>query len=299
MEHRFRDRLEKFAGVEKPPTLTISAFEAGEFTATRLQWKESASHRTQFDRVDGYLICLQRRELPAHPYWVEERALSLAARPGQFLLLDLNVRHGSLGPSEVDCISVHISRETLRRYEQEHGISGGGQLITPLAEALDDDVIRNLTESLLPAIHQPETPSQLYSSHVALALLARLTSVHGAAGTNSPRPSGRLAPWQVRRAKELLIAHLDGDIGLETLASECRLSRSHFARAFKATTGSSPLRWQLAQRLERAKTLLLDTDLPVDEIANACGFADASHLSRHHVAATGMPPGAWRRAHRS
>lgn len=94
------------------------------------------------------------------------------------------------------------------------------------------------------------------------------------------------------------MAHLDGRIGLEALATECRLSRSHFARAFKISTGLSPLRWMSAQRIERAKNLLLNTDLSLDQIAGACGFADASHLARSFLQATGLPPGAWRRLRR-
>ena len=94
------------------------------------------------------------------------------------------------------------------------------------------------------------------------------------------------------------MAHLDGRIGLEALAAECRLSRSHFARAFRISTGVSPLRWLAAQRVERTKVLLLNSDLSLEQIAAPCGFADASHLTRSFLRATGLRPGAWRQVRR-
>lgn len=92
---------------------------------------------------------------------------------------------------------------------------------------------------------------------------------------------------------------MDGQVGLEELARVCGLSRSHFARAFKATVGLSPFQWLVAQRVEQAKSMLLNSDLPVGEIGLACGFSDQSHFTRIFVKYTGIAPAAWRRVRRS
>ena len=107
---------------------------------------------------------------------------------------------------------------------------------------------------------------------------------------------GGLAPWQVRRTEQMLSENLDGEVTLAHLAGECRLSVSHFARAFKQTTGQSPHRWLLARRVEHAKRLLLTSALPLAKIAPACGFADQSHFTRVFSQMVGTGPGAWRRA---
>ena len=91
------------------------------------------------------------------------------------------------------------------------------------------------------------------------------------------------------------MAHIDGEITLEELAGECELSRSHFARAFRKTTGRPPHRWLVEQRIERAKHMLLKSDLPLAEIADSCGFSDQSHFSKVFAGALGVPPGEWRR----
>lgn len=301
MEDRFEHRFEKFVGVEKPATLVASAFEAAEFTASRLQWRhKEAGHPVKFDRADGFMLCLQRCELPSHPYWVEDRPERMPTlRPGQFLLLDLRVQHASVTEGDVDCVSIYTSRETLQHFQVEHDMKPSGLLRAPIGTALDDPVIRSLGECLVPVLERPQAPNRLFVDHVALATLSHLTSQYALEPAQLPCRRGGLAPWQERRAKEMLLAHLDGQIGLDALADACHLSRSHFARAFKTTTGTSPLRWLHARRIEQAKAMLLNTGLVLEQVASSCGFSDASHLTRSFTAATGVPPGVWRRNRRS
>jgi len=103
--------------------------------------------------------------------------------------------------------------------------------------------------------------------------------------------------WQERRAR-LLEAQLDGEVTLSRLAQECGLSVSHFARAFRQSTGTSPHRWLLVRRAEKAKDLLHNSALPLAEIGLACGFGDQSHFTRVFTKLTGASPGASRRLHR-
>jgi AraC-like DNA-binding protein len=214
-------------------------------------------------------------------------------------LLDLNREHESISYGDVDCVSTYLSRDALARFREEHDLPQHMPLRAPGGVAFNDEIIRNLGESLLPALERPETANRLFVDHVAFALLSHLTATYVEEKLVLAQTRGALAPWQERRAKEMLVANLDGAVGLDELAAECRLSRSHFARAFKTSTGTSPLRWLAAQKIERTKDLLLNTDLPLGRIAELCGFSDASHLSRVFQSATGCPPGAWRRLHRT
>jgi AraC family transcriptional regulator len=104
---------------------------------------------------------------------------------------------------------------------------------------------------------------------------------------------GGLAPWQVHAAKQMLAERLS----CTEVAAACNLSRGHFSKAFKQSTGQSPYAWLTAQRIERACGLLLAGDIPVVEIAAECGFADQSHFTRTFARHVGAPPVHWRRAH--
>ena len=93
-----------------------------------------------------------------------------------------------------------------------------------------------------------------------------------------------------------MCARLEDNIPLARIADACGLSLSHFARAFKQSTGLPPHRWLLQQRIYRSQDLLLHSDMPLSEIAIACGFSDQSHLNRVFVRVAGISPGAWRLA---
>lgn len=84
------------------------------------------------------------------------------------------------------------------------------------------------------------------------------------------------------------------EISLAMLAKEAGLTPSGFIRAFKRTTGMTPHRFILEERVRIAQALLADTTLPIAEIALATGFASQSHLGTTFRAITGASPGRWR-----
>ena len=106
---------------------------------------------------------------------------------------------------------------------------------------------------------------------------------------------GGLAPWQLRRAKEMMVGQARPGLTLAAIALACGLSESHFSREFKQSTGQTPHRWAIEQRVAMAKDMLADTFLPLNKIAAACGFVDESHLSRWFKRLTGTSPGSWKR----
>lgn len=108
--------------------------------------------------------------------------------------------------------------------------------------------------------------------------------------------TGRLPGWRVRLAKQLIRTHLSQGISVDALASACGLSRSHFARAFKASTGYSPQDWLRRERVALAKTLICTTELTLTQIAVECGFFDQAHFSRFFSRIVGTNPLAWRRS---
>jgi AraC-like DNA-binding protein len=101
---------------------------------------------------------------------------------------------------------------------------------------------------------------------------------------------GGLPPVLTQRVCEYIESHLDEKIGLEALAAIAGLSTHHFARAFHQSVGMPPHSYLLSRRLERAEHMLLETLLPLSEIAAATGFSDQSHLARHFRRRTGMSP---------
>lgn len=117
----------------------------------------------------------------------------------------------------------------------------------------------------------------------------------------SPLPSSAtpervaLAPWQARKAIELLAGSVHGKLLIADVAEQCALSRSHFTRAFKSTTGLSPQEWSLRWRIRCALMCLADGSVSLAQISLDCGFADQSHFSRIFRKLVGLTPRRWQR----
>lgn len=109
--------------------------------------------------------------------------------------------------------------------------------------------------------------------------------------TRDDHPLGALLPWVVER--------LDRPLTVEDLARQARMSSRHLGRRFRETTGTTPLRWLLTQRIRRAQELLEATDDSVDAIATATGMGTATTLRRHFNRTIGVPPDSYRRTFRA
>jgi AraC family transcriptional regulator len=72
------------------------------------------------------------------------------------------------------------------------------------------------------------------------------------------------------------------------------MSEYHLARMFKLSFGMSPSAWIAARRIDRARVLLKTTDMPLQQVADACGYADLSHFSHRFRDAIGAAPSRYR-----
>ncbi|MET8545165.1 helix-turn-helix domain-containing protein [Kitasatospora sp. NPDC004799] len=91
-------------------------------------------------------------------------------------------------------------------------------------------------------------------------------------------------------------SRLDARLTLDRLAEHAGLSSRTLARRFTRQLGTSPGQWLLRQRIEAARVLLEQTDLPVEAIATRVGLASAVNLRHRFRTALGTTPGAYRRA---
>jgi AraC-like DNA-binding protein len=145
---------------------------------------------------------------------------------------------------------------------------------------------------------EPDEPQPMYIDGWAMQVLAHVRRAGRTAEPRRPARTSGLAPWQLRRAKEMLLADVSEHLPLAAVAAACRISVSHFARAFRVSTGVPPHQWLIAARVSNARDLLAQSETPLAEIATMCGFADQSHFSRLFARAHGTSPGSWRREHR-
>jgi AraC-like DNA-binding protein len=245
---------------------------------------------------DAFQIALQLRAYPRHETWVDGKPRPVTAlRAGDTTLYDLRQPQTFHINNPFHSIHFYFPRPAL------DAIADGASAPRPLdlqfasPAGLDDTVMRGLTAALLPAFANPEQANPLFIEHVTMAVGIHLAETYCGIHREPRLRRGGLAPWQEKRAKDILSAHLDGGLPLARLARECGLSTSHFARAFRQSVGTSPHQWLLQRRVDHARDLLATSQMSLSDIALACGFAGQSHFTRVFNRFVGLSPGAWRR----
>lgn len=131
---------------------------------------------------------------------------------------------------------------------------------------------------------------------VGTLIAALLTSASQVGSHAIPlQGAGGLAPWKVRRVRDIIDDRLAENVLLRELASEVMLSQFHLCRAFKAATGLAPHQYQIARRVECAKDLLAHGTLTITAIAARVGYDDPNQLARVFRKSTGVSPTQYRR----
>jgi AraC family transcriptional regulator len=134
-----------------------------------------------------------------------------------------------------------------------------------------------------------------YARRLAEILAIRVAERHIRIDTDHPLQGG-LTGHRLRACLDHIERNLHRDIALAELAALAGLSTPHFSRAFRRSLGEPPYRYFRRRRIERAKTLLTETDQGIAQIALECGYAAQSHFSSAFRVMTMTTPAAWRRA---
>jgi AraC family transcriptional regulator, arabinose operon regulatory protein len=170
--------------------------------------------------------------------------------------------------------------------------------------------------SLLQVLHSPEDPAGITS--VAFENFAIWTGVQAGLrdllrwwgsqppqlllAENAMEKVLLLARWTHGLQKQALVderigrvtahieAYLHGELSVETLARVAALSPSRLAHLFRDRMGLSPMQFLEMRRIEKAKHLLLTTDLPVQQVGQCTGFPNAQHFSIRFRKVAGQSP---------
>lgn len=158
-----------------------------------------------------------------------------------------------------------------------------------------DALLANLGRAMLPLLADPSRASPMFVELMTLAVGTHLVQQYGGQPLPLTKRTQRLSANQEAQAKEMLVANIVGEASVTEIATAFDLSPSQFIRMFRASTGMTPHRWLVEQRILKACDLLLDPNNSLDKIAAWCGFSDQSHFTRVFSAHRGVPPGKWRR----
>ncbi len=156
--------------------------------------------------------------------------------------------------------------------------------------AIRDPVITGMAVTWRQELAAHGGSGKLYAEHLGLALAIHLLRTYGDGSKRSNGVTGGLTTKRLRHITDYIDAHLDEDISLGDLAKIAGLGKHHFSDAFKTSTGQSPHRFLIEQRIRRAKELLLGTNQSVTQIALEVGFGSHSHFTEQFRKVTKTTP---------
>lgn len=125
--------------------------------------------------------------------------------------------------------------------------------------------------------------------------LRLLPDIEGGRRGGDSRFRGGLAGGALRRVRSYIDDHIGERISLDELARQAGVSRFHFARQFRLSTGESPMAYLRRVRIERSKSILQTRDSTIAEVAARLGFSDQSHFTRIFGRLVGVSPGSFAR----
>ena len=123
-----------------------------------------------------------------------------------------------------------------------------------------------------------------------------LTAALEVLGITSIPQAGRLSDRQMAIVRAFIDEFMDRPISLSDIAESVGLSRFHFSRAFKVTTGQSPYHFVATLRVEAASRILKTTEISVAAVATAVGFTSSAQFRRAFYDRMGTTPQAFRQS---
>jgi AraC family transcriptional regulator len=156
-----------------------------------------------------------------------------------------------------------------------------------------DPLLEQLALALLRAVCGAEVAAGLYVDQLAQAIAVQILRGHcSGIGSRAPAASQPLSKFS--RVVDYIDAAMESDLTLDAMAEVAGMNPFYFARAFRKRFGETPHRFVLRRRIERAKRLLTETEIPLVEIALSCGFASQSHFASVFHRYVGVTPGRYR-----
>jgi AraC family transcriptional regulator len=189
---------------------------------------------------------------------------------------------------QVDCdmVSVRLAPSLIASTAEALALPADRTSLAPKIGARDP-LVEHVVRALLAELSAPEPAGRIYADSLATALTTRILQNFapvGAAGRQT------LSKPQIRRLVDFVEANLDQDLSLEQLAQVAGMSIPHLTTLFRRTMGQSAHGYVMERRVQRARTLLLESRLSIAEVALETGFAHQSHLARWMRRLLGLTP---------
>ncbi len=194
--------------------------------------------------------------------------------------------------AESEHLAIFLDPSLVTRAAAETNVSSRTEVIESCNP--NDPVIQSVGLALLAELETQNAGSRLYADSLANLLALHLVRHYTGTENSRPRFVGGLSGKKLKRVLAFIEENYAGDPSLGDLATVAGMSTFHFARQFKRATGTTPHQYLLRARIDRAKELLMRSEMPLVDVGFQAGFSHQSHFSRLFRKLTGTTPQSYR-----
>jgi|GEM_PF-6260250 len=227
-----------------------------------------------------------RRDAPVHA------GRFRIGQPGRSVVVDAVPEVGS-----GKLLLLYLGKALLKEVGAARG-SADPIALMDMAWDTEDLLLEMSARRLVEASDSGQRPNALLAEQVAYTLALHLSDRYAALGSPKSEPLPSLNETMRARVAEFVRADPSAPVTLAAMAQVAGMTPSSFVRSFKRSTGLTPHRFVVEQRVLAAQRLLATSDLPIVEIALSVGFSSQSHFGVAFRAVIGESPARYRRLQR-
>lgn len=278
-----------------PEAPLLSSNGAG-WDGIQLQHHQHPPHKLSENYSKQHRIIIHARS-PSPPFveeMIEHRLQTKQFGDGHVTVVPANVLNSASWDTEYQFITLSFEASTFARHTFDLTDISDIEVIPNFSKP--DPLIHSIGFALKSELESSGLGSRLYVDSLTAALMTHLLRHYSAQKPIAQTGSNALPKQKLRQVIDYIHHHLDQDLALAKLAALVQMSPSYFSSLFKQSTGIAPHQYVIQCRVDRAKQLLLHSELSIAEVAYSLGFTHQSHLSRHFKLLVGVTPKAFLRS---
>lgn len=181
-------------------------------------------------------------------------------------------------------------------------VAAGDEVVAPYpapvaiepAFLVRDATLTRIAEDLLTELQTPSLATGFYAETLARLLAVHLLRSYSTLSGLIDTGPYAISPARLRRALVFIEENLGSQLSVTAVAEVVGMTLYHFAKTFKRATGYSPYRYITERRVDRARRLLVETDLDIAHVAQRVGLSSQSHFTALFARHTGLTPKRYR-----
>lgn len=212
---------------------------------------------------------------------------------GSVCVVEASQPHSASWTDDSEILTIHLDPVFLQQTAIENEFSPNFELRYGSSEQ-EDRLVSQIGLALVNEANSDGSSERIYSESLMQTLVLHVLKNYSSAKYGIHSLKGGLSGYKLKLVTEYINDNLDKELSLAELSQIADLSQFHFSRSFRETTGLPPRKFLMKRRVEKAKRLLAESDLPIVEIGFQTGFKTQSHFTSLFRRLTNVTPRVWR-----